>query len=266
VSTPVLTGPVDALGEYRSEPFEIVVDGARVVHDLLRPHLPSGPPVILIHEATGLGASVLAIAGRLQGVGLTPILPVLAGAPLVTGSRVFWTICTRREFGALARGEARPTTAWLRALAEAESRNASGAPVGVIGMCFSGGYALAMALTPVVRAVVASQPAFPAALPTRRRELGVAADDLPRLRELTGDGACVRALRYQRDYMSPGVRQDELCRQLPRAETTEVPTRNPFDHPVLSDATKPNASERLQHELDASIEFLRRRLVGAPEA
>ena len=59
-------------------------------------------------------------------------------------------ICVSREFVALLQHRSSPVTRYLLALARAEAI-ASGRPtVGVIGMCFSGGFALATAIDPVV--------------------------------------------------------------------------------------------------------------------
>jgi hypothetical protein len=243
-------------------------DGSVMAHDVFR-HERTGPSVVVIHEAFGLTPSTLGIAERVRARGMTPILPLLAGEPLpgrLMGYRNFARICIRREFGALARNEATPIVDWLSALADDEYAASGGRPVGVIGMCFSGGYALAMALKPSVRAAVSSQPAFPAAIPGRRRNLGVNPDDLDDLRTQTGDGKCVRTLRYRLDLLSPGVRCDELVTQLPQTDAVEIPTWNPFDHSVLSDGLEAAAGSKLASELAKTIDFLHERLVRGETA
>jgi len=167
----------------------------------------------------------------------------------------------RREFGALARNEATPIADWLRAFAEDEHAASGGRPVGVIGMCFSGGYALAMALSPAVGASVSSQPAVPFAIPGRRANLGVNPEDIQELRARTGDGRTVRALRFQRDFVSPGVRCDRLVEALPATETVEIPTWNPLHHSVLAMGLRAAPGSRLADELDRTIAFLASRLI-----
>lgn len=247
------------VGESFSAPIS---DRETLTRDVYRPAR-SGPVVIVIHEATGLTRKTLGIATSVQNAGMTPVLPVLAGQPLpglLGGLKVFAAICVKREFGALARNEATPTVRWLRALARHEFGESGKRPVGVIGMCFSGGYALAMALTPEIGAVVSSQPAFPAALPGRRRHFGVNEEDLDTLRTLTNDGACVRTLRYQRDPLSPGVRHDEIRRQLPASIPVEIRTWNPCDHPVLADGLRADPNSQLGSALTDTVEFLRQHL------
>ncbi|HVD88897.1 MAG TPA: hypothetical protein VNB91_08385 [Jatrophihabitantaceae bacterium] len=55
--------------------------------------------------------------------------------------------------------------------------------MGAIGMCFTGGFVLAMAVEPAVLAPVASQAGLPAPVTARRRAaLGLEPADLARLR------------------------------------------------------------------------------------
>jgi dienelactone hydrolase len=254
----------DLLVDYTRVPFGSVVDGRQVTRDVFRAPR-TGPPVVVLHEAFGLTRFTVGVAKSIQEAGLTPVLPVLVGPPLPTlgqSLRGFARICVMREFGAWARNEATPIATWLRALARHERDEAGGTRVGVIGMCFSGGYALAMALDDAVAATVSSQPAIPFAIPGKRRNLGVNRDDLGLLRERTDDGARVRTLRFQRDPISPGVRCDELMKQLPKATPVEIPTLNPLNHSVLSMAVgKPKDSE-LGNALEDTVTFLKRWLVA----
>jgi dienelactone hydrolase len=229
----------------------------------------SGPSVIVIHEATGLTSKTLGVAARVLRAGMTPVLPLVAGRALpgrIGGWGVFAKVCLWREFGALANGEATPTTSWIRALARKEERD-SGCPVGVIGMCFSGGYAFAAALDASIRAVVSSQPAFPAAIGGRRRQFGINRADLPTLKANTGNGNCVRTLRYQHDFMSPGVRHDAIGQALPGRDPVEIRTWNPFDHAVLGNAVSADPESPLGKALTDTVAFLRARLIcGSVEA
>lgn len=246
-----------------------VAVGTLITRSVLRaPRL--GPSVIVIHEATGLTERTLGIAERLAGVGLTPVLPVLAGRPIpgrLESAQIFKTICTAALFGAWSSRAPASIVSWLDALAEHEYDLSRRRPVGVIGMCFSGGYALAMALRPQIGAAVASQPAFPVAIPGRRRRLGIRPGDVAELSKRTGLGASVRALRFQCDPLSPAARQRELHDSLPRADIVTIPTRNPLNHSVLAKGVTAPPQSRLASELIATVEFLRRRLLDdAPDA
>jgi dienelactone hydrolase len=59
-----------------------------------------------------------------------------------------------REFTLLAANKASPVTEWLRALARLAHEECGGHGIGAIGMCLTGGFALSMALEPVVLARV----------------------------------------------------------------------------------------------------------------
>jgi dienelactone hydrolase len=227
----------------------------------------TGPSVIVIHEAFGLSRRTLGVAARVRAAGMTPVLPLLAGDPLPRGMARFGValrICVAREFGALTGGEATPTAAWLRALAVRERDHSGGLPVGVIGMCFSGGYAFAAALEPGVKAVVSSQPAFPAAIGPWRRRFGINRDDLELLQANTANGTCVRTLRYQRDFMSPPARHQTIAEALPNRDFVEIATTNRFDHPVLTDGVDADPDSPVGKALTETVEFLRARLVKAP--
>ena len=73
-----------------------------------------------------------------------------------------------REFTKLA-DRTSPVVGWLRALAASAYRECGGPGVGVVAMCFTGGFALATALEPSVVASVMSQPAMPAPIGERGR-------------------------------------------------------------------------------------------------
>lgn len=248
---------------YEARWFGPEESGTPVGHWVYHGHR-NGPSVIVIHEAFGLSGRTLGVAARVREGGLTPVLPVLADPPLAGGRarlRVMVRLCVAREFGGFVDGEATPTAAWLRALARAEGRESNGRPVGVLGMCLSGGYAFATALDPAVKAVVSSQPAVPFPIPGRRGQFGVNPEDVETLRSNTKDGACVRTLRFQRDFLSPAVRHRAIREALPRREAVEIRTWNPLSHPVLGKALDADPGSPLGQALADTVAFLRARLV-----
>ena len=226
----------------------------------------TGPPVIVIHEAGGLNNRTMAVADTLTGAGFSAVLPVLLDTPRPKTSasqlgRNMRTICTAAEFAAFAHDEPAPIATWLRALARDLSDRAGGTRVGVIGMCFSGSFALAMVTEPAVAAAVVSQPALPFPLPGRRTALGMSAEELDAVAARADEGFCVRTLRYQRDFLSPGVRMRFMEEMLPNASIVEMPTWNPFDHSVLVNATKAPADSDLGRALAGTITYLKERLI-----
>src|ERR1700752_3958572 len=135
----------------------------------------SGPAVIVIAELPGITPKVLAFARRDADTGGTAGLPHLFGVPgrdpnagavalatSMVGSVV--PACVSREFVTLATGRTSPVIDWLRALSRFEHRRCGGPGVGAVGMCFTGGYALAMATDDVLLAPVLSQPSMPVGL------------------------------------------------------------------------------------------------------
>jgi dienelactone hydrolase len=127
----------------------------------------SGPAVIIIHEIPGLHPQVVRFADRVAEAGMTVFLPSLFGKPGKEVSRPYAlrsmlvNICIRREFNVWANNKSSPIVDWLRALARKVHAECGGAGVGAVGMCFTGGYALAMMTEPSVVAPVLSQPSMP---------------------------------------------------------------------------------------------------------
>jgi dienelactone hydrolase len=174
-----------------------------------------GPAVIVMHELPGLHPGVTAFARRLVDAGYTTYLPSLFGRPGAPFSaaelaRSMPRVCVSREFTMLTDRTSR-VVGWLRALAARACAECGGAGAGVVGMCFTGGFALATAVEPSVLAAVLSQPALPAPLGRRgRAALGLDPGDRDRVRERARDGLCVLGLRFTDDRRSPPERFDTL--------------------------------------------------------
>ena len=100
------------------------------------------------------------------------------------------SLCVSREFTLLAANKSSPVTA-LGRLAHQEC---DGRGVGAIGMCLTGGFALSMALDPVVLAPLLAQPGLPA---TRPGALDISPADLDRVKARTRDGLKLRARFFQ---------------------------------------------------------------------
>jgi dienelactone hydrolase len=179
----------------------------------------TGPAVVVVHEVPGLHPGVIAFGQRLVDAGFTVYLPSLfgrPGAPPTTGAivRALGRVCVAREFTLLA-DRTSPVTHWLRALAVQAQVDCGGPGVGAVGMCLTGGFALAMAVEPAVLAPVLSQPGLPAPLTAgKRAALGLDVADLTRVQERTRDGLCVLGLRFSQDKGSPPERFATLRRAL----------------------------------------------------
>jgi dienelactone hydrolase len=179
----------------------------------------AGPAVIVVHEMPGLHPGVTAFGQRLADAGFRVYLPSLFGRPGEPFAgremrRSLWQVCVSREFVILA-DRTNPVVTWLRALAAQAHAECGGPGVGAVGMCFTGGFALAMAVEPAVLAPVLSQPGLPAPLTGRKRAaLGLDPADLAAVKARTGDGLCVLGLRFSADRGSPAERFATLRREL----------------------------------------------------
>jgi dienelactone hydrolase len=188
----------------------------------------AGPAVIVIHEIPGIHPGMIIFAQRLLEAGYRVYLPSLfgrPGEPFGAGPllRSMLRVCVSREFAILA-DRTSPVATWLRALAAAAHRECGGPGVGAIGMCVTGGFALAMAVEPAVLAPVVSQPGLPAPITTAKRAaVGLDATDLAQVKERTHRGLCVLGLRFSADRGCPAERFATLRRELGGAfEAIEV--------------------------------------------
>ncbi len=178
-----------------------------------------GPGVVVIHESPGLTPEVVAFGDDLVEAGFTVVLPHLFGSAGVEphpgeAAAVVGRLCVSKEFALLATGRTTPLAEWLRSLARELHETAGGPGVGVVGMCVTGGFALAMMVDPVVVAPVVAQPATPLPLGSARAaDLGLSEQDVTRVVERVAAGCPVLGVRYRQDW-STGTRFETLRRLL----------------------------------------------------
>jgi len=255
------------------EAGEVEFDGVvRPVH-----RAGDGPVVLVIHEVPGITPAVAGFARRVVERGYRAVLPSLFGTPGREPSAGYLAsslarACVMREFTVMALDRTSPVTGWLLALARREHAAAGGPGVGVVGMCFTGGFALGMAVDPVVRAPVLSQPSLPFAIGARRRAAtGVSDADLDDVRRRVDDGgACVLGLRFTADRMVPRERFATLARELGDgfvAVEIDSSPGNPYDipsraHSVLTEDLVDRPGHPTREALERVLEFLDERLRG----
>ena len=215
-----------------------------------------GPGVVVVHEVPGITPDVLSFADEAVGRGFTVVLPHLfgdPGAPSSTG-RILTSIarvCVSREFTKLKAGVASPVTGWLRSLARSLHDELGGPGVGALGMCLTGGFALAMMVDPAVAAPVVAQPSLPAALGrTRGGDLGLSPTDREAVRRRVAEGCPVLGVRYRADPAT-GTRFDTLTSMLGDGFlTVELEGRG---HATLT-------ADRAQVAVDRVLDFFDERL------
>jgi dienelactone hydrolase len=242
----------------------------------------TGPAVIVIAEMPGITPKVVEFAERVVGLGCTAVMPHLFGTPGLdpnAGSKVeglgvmlrtFVPLCVSREFTMLAVGQTSPVVEWLRALARAEHARCGGPGVGAVGMCFTGGYALAMAADDVILAPVLSQPSMPIGItPDRRRTIDISPGDLAKVKHrCAAEDLQVIGLRFKSDRNVPAERFAFLREQLGDAFVAvelEDADANPdaamSPHSVLTEHLIDEPGSATRAALDLVLDLFRTRLL-----
>ncbi len=236
----------------------------------------SGPAVIVITEVPGITPAVADFGRRVADAGFTAVLPSLfgePGRPMTNGyaaSTIAWA-CVSKEFATWATNRTSPATAWCQALARHEHERCGGAGVGVVGMCLTGGFALAMMVDPVVAAPVLSQPSLPFALSgAHKRDLNLSPSDLDAVKQrcAADPDLCVLGLRFTGDKLSPPERfarlRDELGDAFVGVEIDSSPGNphgiGPRAHSVLTDDLVDEAGHPTRDALDQVLDLFHRRL------
>jgi len=244
--------------------------------------LGSGPAVIVIAEMPGITPKVLDFARKVAGTGCTAILPHLFGTPgrepnagnsaaLTYMASSLVPACISKEFTVLATGKTSPVVDWLRALARAEREKCGGPGVGAVGMCFTGGYALAMATDDIMLAPVLSQPSLPAPLTAKQRHnIDISPADLEIVKGRCARGLNVIGMRFKSDKLVPAARFEFLREQLGDAfiaveldDADANPEALIPPHSVLTEHLIDAPGERTRAALDQVLDLFRTQLLPA---
>lgn len=266
------TAPEADLTGWEAAPFT----GAGLTYDVYRKG--QGPGVVLIPEMPGLHPGVLALGNHLVDNGFTVAAPSLFGTPGAQALRpgavpTLLKGCVTKEFAAFATNADRPIAHFLRALARDLNDKTPGKGVGVIGQCFTGGFALAAAVDDSVLAPVMSQPSLPLPLTLKqRRDPGLSEAELKIIeRRAADEGLCAMGLRFSEDPMSPGDRFKTLKARLGDAfEVIEISSKpgNPdgigrMAHSVLTDQVREVDGNPAYEARKRVVAFLTERLAAA---
>ena len=246
----------------------------------------SGPAVIVISEMPGITPKVLAFARRVAAIGCTATLPHLFGTPGREGMEagnvpmVRYTLssmvptCISKDFVALASGKTAPVIDWLRALGRHEHERCGGPGIGAIGMCFTGGFALAMATDDRLLAPVLSQPSLPFPVSkSKRRAIDCSDADLATVKQRCAvDGLKVLGMRFTNDRFVPKERFEFLREQLGSGfigveidsspgNLHEVPS---IAHSVVTEHLVDQPGHPTRDALDRVLDLFRDRLLSRP--
>jgi len=258
----------DTLGDFSKERFS-AQGKTRTLY-----RLGSGPAVIVIAEMPGITPHVAEFARKVAAIGCTAVMPHLFGRPgaEASASMTAWALgpaCISREFSVLALKKTSPVTVWLRALAAEEHKRCGGPGVGVVGMCFTGGFALAMMVDDTVVAPVLSQPSLPFPVSKKHKaDVGISDADLATVRARVADGACVLGLRFSNDPYCFAERFETLRRELGDgfvAVELDSSEGNPYGHPknahsVLTEHLDDRDGTPTRAALDQVLDFFKERL------
>jgi dienelactone hydrolase len=217
----------------------------------------TGPGVVVISEIPGITEDVIAFSEEVVGLGCTVVMPHLFGkvpspeSPLAIASSI-GRVCVSHEFNKLKLRSTSPIANWLRSLARELHAELGGPGVGALGMCLTGGFALAMMVDDSVAAPVVAQPSLPFAIgKARAADLNLSPADLSKVKERAAAGCQVLGLRYSGD-MAVGTRFDTLTRELGDAFIrVEFPGRK---HATLT-------AHRQQEGVDRVLAFFREKLL-----
>lgn len=245
----------------------------------------AGPAVIIMEEMPGISPKVLEFAERVAAIGCTAVVPHLFGVPGRDpspeargrlGSVAYMAsslvpTCVSREFTVLATGRTSPVVDWLRALAAQEHERCGGPGVGAIGMCFTGGFALAMSVDERLLAPVLSQPSMPLAIGTKRSStIDISPGDFAVVkRRCAEDGLEVIGMRFCSDRLVPGARFEMLRRELGDAfigieldDDAANPEAAMSPHSVVTEHLIDEPGEPTRDALDRVLEHFRSRLLA----
>ena len=234
-----------------------------------------GPAVIVISEIPGITPAVADFARRVVDLGCTVAMPSLFGDPGRPMSASYAAssllgACVSKEFATMATGRTSPVTVWLRHLARDLHDEVGGPGVGVVGMCLTGGFALAMMVDEEVVAPVLSQPSLPFPVGrARKRDLGISDDDLAKVKQRVDEGICVLGLRFTGDMAVPADRFARLREELGEgfvAVEIDSSKGNPHGiptnaHSVLTEHLVDEPGHPTRDALDQVLDLFRERLL-----
>jgi dienelactone hydrolase len=219
------------------------------------------PALVLMHELPGLTPQCIDLAQRLRDAGFVVYLPLLFGEPSKRGMAInTLRLCINREFMRFSSRADFPIATWLRALGREVSKAHGDRPIGVIGMCLTGGFVLSMIADAHVLAGVSCQPSYPMVFPrTDSRSLAATS-------ESTGNERCrVLGLRFENDRISRPERFDLMKVRLgDRFEAHTLPSDTRWikrsAHSVLTEEYEPWPGHPTREAYDKVVCFLRAQL------
>jgi dienelactone hydrolase len=260
----------EALADFSSQ--EYVLDGkSRPVLKCGR----AGPAVIVIHEVYGFTENQARFCRWIGDAGFRVYSPILFGRPNPSNQETqslgrILGLCVSREIYLFSQHRTSPVVEWLKELSRRAHTECGGPGVGVVGMCLTGGFALAMAVDQSVLCPVLAEPGLPATVPAA---LDLSRSDLDRIRgRVQTEDLEVRGYRFAGDKICRAARFDTLSNELGEgfvARTLPDSAGNPTSpfakskkppHSVFTSDLIDEPGQPTRDAVDEVIAFFKRRL------
>jgi dienelactone hydrolase len=231
----------------------------------------SGPAVIVMPEIFGPAPTLMRFCRWVRDAGFRVYCPAILGKPDASneekapGPGTILSLCISRDFYLFAANRTSPVVEWLKELAHEAHRECGGPGVGVIGMCISGGFALAMAVDRVVMAPIVSQPGLPV---MRHAAMQMSPDEWRAVGErIEKENLCVRGYRFAGDKLSRAERFETLRTKLGKGfigttlpDSAGNPTGLQPPHSVFTSCLIDEPGQPTRMAVDEVIGFFKERL------
>ena len=226
----------------------------------------NGPPIIILHELPGMTPDDLALGRRVGDECFTTYLPLIFGA--ANEYKAYFNAfraCHSGQINCSSTNGKSHCIGWLKQLCDEVSQIHDGAPVGVVGMCITGAFPIAMLSQPCVKAAVLSQPSLPIGRSNAEKAaLGISQVDINAAKR---SGKPLLGLRFQTDTICPPERFATLRNTFATFREIQIPPR-PGDperdshamHAVLTGSYSSN-NPALKAAYDEVIKLFRQQLV-----
>ncbi len=196
----------------------------------------SGPALILLHELPGLSPTDLALAKCIAQEGFSVYLPLLFGE--AGQERIFagyFQSCAGERFDCSSLAASSPILAGLRLVCDKVIEHTRGS-IGIIGMCLTGSFPLAL-LREGVGAAVLCQPTLPFSIfllrpvGAQKRSFGLGQGDIKHAQQIK---LPFLALRYRSDHLCPEERFAALRDTFPKRMASIEIDGEPQGHSTLA--------------------------------
>lgn len=198
--------------QYQKSSFKASIRGNYEVHHDVYTR-GEGAPVVLIQELPGIGLETLSLGDELVNNGFRVVLPHLFGkiGKLNSNANLIRVFCMRREFHIFSSHQSSPITDWLKALCRQIKADSGSKGVGVIGMCLTGNFAIAMMTDDSVLAAVASQPSLPA---LNHKASHLSPEEIATAKKRLDQIGPMLAYRFEKDTLCTATRFQTLDKTL----------------------------------------------------